>query len=55
MTLNLSIFQKFVCTTIRPTQLPFKELYNWEGAADFVADYLNFEALDPAHELVSYY
>ena len=44
--------QKFVCTTIRTTQLPFKELYNWEGAAEFVADYLNFETLDPAYELV---
>ncbi|GFR82652.1 dynein regulatory complex subunit 7-like [Elysia marginata] len=43
--------EKFVCTTIRPSQLPFKELYNWEGAAEFVADYLNFETLEPAFEL----
>ncbi|XP_059160547.1 dynein regulatory complex subunit 7-like [Physella acuta] len=43
--------EKFVCTTIRPCLLPFKELYNWEGAAEFVADYLNFETLDPSYEL----
>ena len=47
-------FQKFVCTTIRPTQLPYKELYNWNGAAEFVADYLNFKPLDPSYELVRY-
>ncbi|XP_041350936.1 dynein regulatory complex subunit 7-like [Gigantopelta aegis] len=43
--------EKFICTTLRPTQLPFKELYNWEGAADFVADYLSFEPLEPPYEL----
>jgi len=45
-------FQKFVCTTIRPTQLEYKELYDWDGAAEFVADYLNFETLEPSFELV---
>jgi len=45
--------QKFVCTTVRPTQLPYKELFNWDGAAEFVADYLNFVSLDPPHDLVS--
>uniref|UniRef100_X2A9M0 Uncharacterized protein n=2 Tax=Capitella teleta TaxID=283909 RepID=X2A9M0_CAPTE len=43
--------EKLVCTTIRPTQLPYKELYDWDGAAEFVADYLNFTMLEPAHEL----
>ncbi|KAK3093928.1 hypothetical protein FSP39_021907 [Pinctada imbricata] len=43
--------EKFVCTTIRPTQLEYKELYNWEGAAEFVADYLNIEPLKPEYEL----
>jgi len=43
--------EKFVCTTIRPTQLAYKELYDWDGAAEFVADYLNYAALSPAHEL----
>jgi len=44
--------QKLVCTTIQPTELPFGELYDWQGAADFVADYLNFIPLQPPHELV---
>nr|KAG5712915.1 hypothetical protein BaRGS_007512 [Batillaria attramentaria] len=43
--------EKFVCTTIRPTQLHFKELYNWDGAAEFVADYLDFDTLDPPYEI----
>ena len=49
----LILFQKFVCTTIRPTQLEYRELYNWDGSAEFVADYLNFETLEPPYELVS--
>lgn len=46
--------QKFVCTTIQPTELPYGELYDWYGAADFVADYLNFIPLEPPHELVRF-
>ncbi|KAJ3328293.1 hypothetical protein HDU76_010208 [Blyttiomyces sp. JEL0837] len=44
--------KKFVCTTIRPCQLPFKELYDYRSCAKFVADYLNYEPLEPPHELV---
>ena len=55
MTIDNSVYlQKFVCTTIRSTQLPYKELYNWDGAAEFVADYLDFQTLDPAFEVVSF-
>ncbi|KAJ3415919.1 hypothetical protein HDV05_003760 [Chytridiales sp. JEL 0842] len=43
--------KKFVCTTIRPTQLPFKELYDYRSCAKFVAEYLTYEPLDPPHEL----
>jgi len=43
--------EKLVCTTIKPTQLPYEELYDWDGAAEFVADYLNFLPLDPPYEL----
>ena len=50
--MNCFDLQKFVCTTIRPTQLDYKELYNWEGSAEFVADYLNIEPLKPEYELV---
>lgn len=42
-----------MCTTIRPTLLPFKELNDWDGAAEFVADYLSFDTLEPPYELVS--
>ena len=47
--------QKFVCTTVLPTELPYGELYDWQGAADFVADYLDFIPLQPPHELVSFW
>ncbi|KAI8843848.1 hypothetical protein BJ741DRAFT_589388 [Chytriomyces cf. hyalinus JEL632] len=42
---------KFVCTTIRPTQPAFKELYDYRSCAKFMADYLTYEPLDPPHEL----
>ncbi|XP_043083581.1 dynein regulatory complex subunit 7 isoform X1 [Puntigrus tetrazona] len=43
--------QKFVSTTLRSTLLPYPELYDWEGCASFVADYLSLELLDPPFEL----
>ncbi|PIK54161.1 putative coiled-coil domain-containing protein [Apostichopus japonicus] len=43
--------EKFVCTTIRPTLLPFHELYNFDGCAELVADYITFDGLDPPIEL----
>ncbi|KAI8847415.1 hypothetical protein BC829DRAFT_418416 [Chytridium lagenaria] len=46
-----SCAKKFVCTTIRPTQLPFKELYDYRSCAKFVSDYLSYEVLEPPHEL----
>jgi len=36
---------KFICTTIRPTKLPYTELYDYEGAAKFIASYLDYEEL----------
>eukprot|EP00040_Diaphanoeca_grandis_P030622 m.181401 g.181401 ORF g.181401 m.181401 type:complete len:983 (+) comp32062_c0_seq1:170-3118(+) len=36
---------KFVCTTIRPTLLPFKDLYTHSAIASFVADYITYEFL----------
>ncbi|KAJ3378839.1 hypothetical protein HDU84_007250 [Entophlyctis sp. JEL0112] len=45
--------KKFVCTSIRPTQLAFKELYDYRSCTKFVADYLTYEPLDPPHELPS--
>ncbi|NWI27787.1 DRC7 protein, partial [Sula dactylatra] len=37
--------EKFVSTTVRPTLLPYTELYYWDGCASFVSDYLTMEPL----------
>ncbi len=44
--------QKFVSTTLRSTLLLYPQLYEWEGCASFVADYLSLELLDPPFEIV---
>ncbi|NXS95586.1 DRC7 protein, partial [Jacana jacana] len=38
--------EKFVSTTLRPTLLPYAELYHWDGCASFVSDYLIMEPLE---------
>ncbi|XP_030764668.1 dynein regulatory complex subunit 7 [Sitophilus oryzae] len=38
--------QKMVCTTIRPTTLPYSEIESWEECSRFVADHVKFELLD---------
>lgn len=43
--LNECSKRKFICTTIRPTKLPYTELYDYEGCAKFVANYLEYEEL----------
>ncbi|PNW72944.1 hypothetical protein CHLRE_14g612700v5 [Chlamydomonas reinhardtii] len=41
---------KFVCTSLRPSQLVYTELYDLDGASQFVADFLSYEPLeDPLH------
>ncbi|CAH3167529.1 unnamed protein product [Porites lobata] len=45
--------EKFVCTTIRPTLLPYKEVYDYDCCAQFVSDYLTFVSLDPPIDLPS--
>uniref|UniRef100_A0A8C3JPZ1 Dynein regulatory complex subunit 7 n=1 Tax=Calidris pygmaea TaxID=425635 RepID=A0A8C3JPZ1_9CHAR len=37
--------EKFVSTTVRPTLLPYAELYHWDGCASFVSE------MDPMPEL----
>ncbi|XP_026712561.1 dynein regulatory complex subunit 7 isoform X2 [Athene cunicularia] len=37
--------EKFVSTTVRPTLLPYPELYQWDGCASFISDYLTMELL----------
>lgn len=40
--------EKFVCTTIRPTLLPYREMYDLENCATFVANIIEYEPLlDP--------
>ncbi|XP_023421775.1 dynein regulatory complex subunit 7 isoform X2 [Cavia porcellus] len=38
--LNECEVPKFVSTTIRPTLMPYPDLYNWDGCANFVSDFL---------------
>ncbi|XP_026802213.3 dynein regulatory complex subunit 7, partial [Pangasianodon hypophthalmus] len=38
--------QKFVSTTLRRTLLPYRELYDWQGCASFISDFLTLELLD---------
>ena len=37
--------EKFVCTTLRPTRLPYSELYDYDGCAQFLSDYIVYEPL----------
>eukprot|EP00744_Colponema_vietnamica_P009141 GILI01013024.1.p1 GENE.GILI01013024.1~~GILI01013024.1.p1 ORF type:complete len:864 (-),score=300.12 GILI01013024.1:45-2513(-) len=39
--------RKFICSTIRPCQLPYLELYDYKKAAKFIADFMNYEPLEP--------
>jgi hypothetical protein len=39
--------EKFICTTMRQTQMPFLELYNWQTAAEFISNFLEYEELNP--------
>jgi hypothetical protein len=41
---------KFVTTTVRPTQLPFREMYDYRKCAEFVAHFLDFEPLEKPTE-----
>ena len=36
---------KMVCTSLRPTQLKFKQLYDFDLCAQFVADYLTYQVI----------
>jgi len=40
--------EKFICTTVRPTQLEYSDLYDLEECASFVAEHIQYEGLmDP--------
>jgi hypothetical protein len=42
---------KFVSTTLRPTKLPYTELYEWKECAEFISNFLEYEELDPPNAL----
>ena len=37
---------------MRPTYLEYKELYEYDGCAEFVSDYLTYEPLKIPNEMV---
>ncbi|KAG5487662.1 hypothetical protein LSCM4_08107 [Leishmania orientalis] len=40
---------KMICSFVRPTSLPYDQLFNLEGCCQFVADYMRYEPLhDPS-------
>jgi hypothetical protein len=41
---------KFICTTIRPTKLRYPELYDYEKCAKFIAEFIEYEELNPPNE-----
>mmetsp|Transcript_25737 Transcript_25737/g.45205 ORF Transcript_25737/g.45205 Transcript_25737/m.45205 type:complete len:879 (+) Transcript_25737:2136-4772(+) len=42
--------EKFICTTVRPTKMPFLELYDWNICSEFVAGFIEYEELDPPND-----
>ncbi|KAK9884102.1 hypothetical protein WA026_005042 [Henosepilachna vigintioctopunctata] len=45
--------QKMVCTSIRPTTLPYSELEDWKMLSEFFGDHMDYEPLDIATLFVS--
>jgi hypothetical protein len=46
--------KKFICSTIRPTLLPFTELYDWKPCAEFVSNFIEYEELEIPNQLPDY-
>ncbi len=46
--------RKFVCSTVRPSQLPFNSIYDLANAANFVSDFLTYYPLDEPTSLPEY-
>ncbi|CAN0305472.1 unnamed protein product, partial [Hapterophycus canaliculatus] len=38
--------EKFVCTTLRPTLLPHREIYDLDKCSEFVSNFLHYEPLE---------
>ena len=45
---------KFICTTIRSTKVPYPELYEYNQCAKFLADFIEYEELNPPNEFPKY-
>lgn len=45
---------KFICTTIRPTKVPYPELYEYDKCAKFISDFIEYEELSPPNEFPEY-
>lgn len=37
---------KLVCTTLRPTEMPYPKLYNYDTAAHFISEFIKYEPLE---------
>ncbi|MCQ2819637.1 MAG: snapin/pallidin family protein [archaeon] len=38
---------KFICTTVRPTKVPYPELYDFKKCARFISEFFEYEELNP--------
>ena len=38
---------KFICSTVRPTKVPYPELYDYKKCAKFVSEFFEYEELNP--------
>ena len=52
--LNEAGVKKFVCTTVKPTQLPFRDLYDHTHCAQFFANFFTYEPLENPTALPRY-
>lgn len=50
---TLTLPQKFICTYIRKTKLRFKDLYDHDRCASFVANYITYQPLSNPERLPS--
>ena len=41
---------KFICTTVRPTKVPYPELYDYKKCAKFISEFFEYEELNPPTE-----
>lgn len=45
---------KFISTTIRPTKVPYPELYDYEKCSKFISEFLEYEELNPPNKFPEY-